>query len=210
MAHHNRSLNRSLLGRRSFLRRSLYGAAGLSVIYASAGCGRSNAALLPAPAEEPSGLSSVATLSTWGEAGPPLVVRGRVYAADGKTPVEGVTLYVYHTDARGLYSENATAGPPDPRIKGYVRTDKAGAYEFRTSRPASYPGSRIQQHIHAKLSGAGYPEQGVDEYWFDDDPFVTASMRERFKDQGHFSSILKLTRDRDGVFQGVRDLRIKS
>jgi protocatechuate 3,4-dioxygenase beta subunit len=206
MAHHNRSL----LGRRSFLRRSLYGAAGLSVIYASAGCDRSSAALVPPTPEEPSVLASVATLSTWGEAGPPLVVRGRIYAADGKTPAAGVTLYVYHTDARGLYSENATAGPPDPRIKGYVRTDKTGAYEFRTSRPASYPDSRIQQHIHAKISGAGFPEQGIDEYWFDDDPFVTASMREKFKDHGSFSPILKLTRDRDGVFNGARDIRIKN
>jgi protocatechuate 3,4-dioxygenase beta subunit len=166
---------------------------------------------MPPAGEEPSGITSVATLSTWGEAGAPLVVRGRVFAADGKTPVEGLTLYVYHTDARGLYSDrDGNGGPPDPRIKGYVRTDREGAYEFRTTRPASYPGGRIQQHIHAKLSGPKLPEQWVDEYWFDDDPFVTDSMREKFKDHGPFSPILKLTRDRDGVFRATRDIRIKS
>lgn len=205
---HQRS---SLLGRRRFLRHGLYGAAGLSVLYTSAGCGRSAAALLPPTIEEPSGLAPVTTLSTWGEAGAPLVVRGHLLAADGRTPIEGATLYVYHTDARGLYSErDGTGGPPQPRIKGSVRTAKAGFYEFRTSRPGSYPGSRIPQHIHAKVSGAGFAEQWIDEYWFDDDPFVTTSMREKFIDHGRFTPILKLTRDRDGVFRAVRDIRLKT
>ena len=115
MAHHNRSL----LGRRSFLRHGLSGAAGLSILYSAAGCGPSAAALLPPPGEEPSGLPSVATLSTWGEAGAPLVVRGRVFAADGKAPVVGLTLYVYHTDARGFYSENDGNGR-EPRRSGWV------------------------------------------------------------------------------------------
>lgn len=201
---------RSLLGRRSFLRHSLYGAAGLSVLSTSAGCGPSAAALLPPTVEEPPGLAPVATLSTWGEAGAPLVVRGRIFKSDGRTPVEGATLYVYHTDARGLYSEkDGNGGPPQPRIKGYIRTDREGGYEFRTSRPGSYPGSRIPQHIHAKVSGAGSAEQWIDEYWFEDDPFITASMREKFKDHGNFSPILKLARDRDGVFRAVRDIRFK-
>ena len=201
----------SLLGRRSFLRRGLYGAGALSFLYSSAGCDRSAAALLPPPAETGEAVASVAKLSTWGEAGAPLVVRGRVYAADGKTPAAGLTLYVYHTDARGLYSDkDGQGGPPEPRIKGYVRTDKQGAYEFHTTRPGSYPGTRITQHIHAKLSGPDLPEQWIDEYWFDDDPFLNASMREKFKDHGAFSPILKMTRGGDGVFRAERDIRLKS
>jgi protocatechuate 3,4-dioxygenase, beta subunit len=212
MAHHTGSINRSLLGRRKFLRHSLRGAAGLSFLYAAAGCRRSTAALLPPPdkaSEEPGGLAPVAALSAWGEAGAPLVVRGRIYAADGKTPAEGVTLHVYHTDARGLYSEHDGNGQePQPRIKGSVRTGRDGAYEFRTTRPGAYPGRRNPQHIHAKVYGPEYPERWIDEYWFDDDPLVTASARERFKDHGPFSPILKLTRDRDGVFRAVRDIRL--
>jgi protocatechuate 3,4-dioxygenase beta subunit len=204
MSHHRRSL----LGRRNFLRRSLYGAAGLSVFCTTAGCGPSTAALLPPTDETPEPGASVATLSKWGEAGAPLVVRGHVYAADGKTPVGGVRLYVYHTDARGLYSDNVIAGPPRPRIKGYVRTDRGGAYEFRTTRPGSYPGSRNPQHIHASVSGPGQPERYIDEYWFDDDPFVTDAMRAKHKDDGAFSPILRLTRDAAGVFHATRDIRL--
>ena len=204
MSHHRRSL----LGRRSFLRHSLYGAAGLSVLYSAVGCGPSSAALLPPAEETPEAVPSVATLSTWGEAGAPLVVTGHVYAADGKSPVAGATIYLYHTDARGLYSENVTAGPPQPRIKGYVRTDRDGAYEFRTSRPGSYPGSRNPQHIHAKISGPDIAERYIDEYWFEDDPFVTDEMREKFKGHGKFSPILKLTRDAAGVFRAKRDIRL--
>lgn len=200
---------RSTLGRRSFLRHGLYGAAGLSALFASVACGRSSAALMPPPAEVPEVATSLATLPAWGEAGAPLVVRGRVFAADGRTPVGGVTLYVYHTDARGLYSERDGNGQePQPRIRGRVRTGADGAYEFRTTRPGAYPGRRTPQHIHAQVSGAGYPERWIDDYWFEDDPFVTADMRERFKDHGPFSPILKLTRDGAGVFRATRDIRL--
>ena len=199
---------RGLLGRRSFLRHGLYGAAGLSFLYASAGCGRSSAALLPPPAEAPEAATSVVTLSSWGEPGPPLVVRGRVYAADGRTLVEGVTLYVYHADARGLYSEPRHGREPDPQIKGRVRTARDGAYEFRTTRPGTYPSRSNPQHIHAQIYGPGYPERWIDEFWFDDDPLVTAAMRERFKDHGAFSPILKLRRDAAGGFHATRDIRL--
>src|SRR5918998_5364660 len=106
----------------------------------------------------------------------------RFFDADGKTPVEGVTLHVYHTDARGLYSEkDGQGGPPDPRLKGSMKTDGDGRYEFRTIRPASYPNSRNPQHIHAKVYGAGYAERWIPEYWFDDDPLIDAATREKHK-----------------------------
>jgi hypothetical protein len=51
--------------------------------------------------------------------------------ADGVTPAAGVILYAYHTDAAGLYGRTPNA---DPRIQGWVRTDKAG--RFSSSRSA--------------------------------------------------------------------------
>lgn len=200
---------RGLFGRRNFLRRGLHGAAGLSLIYAAAGCGRSSAALVPAESGAPEPVPSVVTLSEWGERGAPLVVRGRVFASDGRTRVEGATLYVYHTDARGLYSETHGDGrEPQPRIKGRVRTDRDGAYEFRTTRPAAYPGGTNPQHIHAQLSAPGRPDRWIDDFWFEDDPLVTAAMRERHKGAGAFSPILRLTRDASGVFRAARDIRL--
>ncbi|HWS54872.1 MAG TPA: hypothetical protein VN228_12125 [Pyrinomonadaceae bacterium] len=209
--------NRRRRGRRDFLRHSLFGAAGLVTTYGLAGCGprESAAALLPPPSPadgegEPDNISSRAVLPAWGVAGAPLAVSGRVFAPDGRTPAGGVTIYVYHTDARGLYSESDGDGrEPRPRIKGWVRADSEGRYEFQTTRPGSYPRGRNPAHIHAKAYGAGYPEQWLDEYWFEDDPLVTAEMRAPFKDLGPFSPILKISRDAGGVIRCARDIRLE-
>jgi hypothetical protein len=59
------------------------------------------------------------------------------------------------------------------------------------------------------VSGPGYPEYWIDEYLFDDDPFVTGDVRRKHPGTGQFASILKLTRGSDGVLRGVRDIKIE-
>lgn len=199
--------------RRLFLRGAGAALVGLPALSLSAaGCGRSpraRAGSRPVETETPE-LSWTTVLVPAGEPGTPLVVSGRIFAADGKTPVEGVTLYVYHTDARGLYSEkDGQGGPPDPRLKGSMKTERDGRYQFRTIRPASYPGTRNPQHIHAKVFGAGYAERPIPEYWFDDDPLVTAEMRARYAGLGTFSPIVTAKRGGDGVYACVRDIRLE-
>jgi protocatechuate 3,4-dioxygenase beta subunit len=200
--------------RRLFLRGAGAALVGLPALsLCAAGCGRSPHALARStPAEKESDeLSWKAVLIPAGEPGTPLVVSGRIFAADGKTPVGGVTLYVYHTDARGLYSEkDGRGGPPDPRLKGSMKTDEGGRYEFRTIRPASYPGTRNPQHIHAKVYGAGYAERHIPEYWFDDDPLVTAEMRARYTGLGTLSPVVSAKRGADGVYACVRDIRLEN
>ena len=199
--------------RRLFLRGAGAALAGIPALsFTAAGCGGSpRAPARSAPGEEgPAGLSWSTVLIPAGEPGTPLLVSGRIFAADGKTPAAGVTLHVYHTDARGLYSEkDGQGGPPDPRLKGWMKTDRDGRYEFRTIRPASYPGTRNPQHIHARVYGAGYAERWIPEYWFDDDPLVTAEMRERYAGLGTFSPIASAKRGADGVFACVRDIRLE-
>jgi protocatechuate 3,4-dioxygenase beta subunit len=144
------------------------------------------------------------------EPGEPLVISGRVFAPDGQTPLEGITLFVYQTDATGVYSGTAANGDSrNTRIHGAMRTDADGRYEFRTIKPGSYPQSRNPAHIHAYVSGPGYPEYWIDEYLFDDDPFVTDDVKRRLGSKGSFSSVLKLTRGSDGVLRGVRDIKIE-
>jgi protocatechuate 3,4-dioxygenase, beta subunit len=206
---------RNGLGRRRFLRHGLRGAAGLAAFYGLTGCvsDRSSAALMPPPTPadgEPEGVSARAVLSKWGEAGVPLVVSGRVFAADGRTPVEGVTLYVYHTDARGHYSElDGNGQEPQPRIKGWVRTDREGRYEFQTTRPGGYPRRRDPAHIHVKAYGAGYAERWLPDFLFDDDPRLTEENRARYGNLGSFSPVMKLTTDADGVVRCTRDIRLE-
>jgi protocatechuate 3,4-dioxygenase beta subunit len=147
------------------------------------------------------------TIVSESEPGEPMIISGTIYAPDGKTPLEGITLFVYQTDATGRYS--TTGGDNrNTRIHGVMRTNGEGRYEFRTIKPAPYPASRNAAHIHVYVLGPGYPEYWIDEYHFADDPFVTEDMRNK-SPKGNLASILTLTRGTDGVWRGVRDIKIE-
>jgi protocatechuate 3,4-dioxygenase, beta subunit len=144
------------------------------------------------------------------EPGQSMIISGRIFAPDGKTPLEGITLFVYQTDATGVYSTTGGNGDNrNTRIHGSMRTNAEGQYEFRTIKPASYPESRNPAHIHAFVSGPGYPEYWIDEYLFADDPFVESDVRNTLGNKGSFSSVLKLTQGADGILRGVRDIVIE-
>lgn len=149
-----------------------------------------------------------ATLCSEKEPGEPLIVSGTIYKADGRTPVEGVTLSVYQTDAKGVYTTSG-GDNRNTRLHGSMRSNGEGKYEFRTIKPGSYPGSRNPAHIHAYVSGPDYPEDWIDEYHFDDDPFISDENKGKAAALGSFSPILKLTRDKDGILRGVRDIKLK-
>ena len=142
------------------------------------------------------------------EPGEPLIVSGTIYGPDSRTPLEGINLWVYQTDATGNYSTSG-GNNRNTRLHGLMRTSAEGRYEFRTIKPVSYPGRRIPAHIHAFVSGPGYPEYWIDEYWFEGDPFITEDMRRKLTGQGTFFPIIKLTRGQDGVLRGVRDIKIE-
>ena len=79
------------------------------------------------------------------EPGEPLIVSGTIFAPDGQKPLEGITLYVYQTDTTGVYSTSGAGGDNrNTRIHGVMRTGPDGRYEFRTIRPASYPGTQTR------------------------------------------------------------------
>ena len=144
------------------------------------------------------------------EPGDPMIISGTIYAPDGRTALGGINLFVYQTDATGRYSTSGGGGDNrNTRIHGLVRSGADGRYEFRTIKPGSYPASRNPAHIHAYVSGPGYPEYWIDEYHFADDPFVTNEMRSKDEGKGSFSSILTLTRGADGVLRGVRDIKVE-
>lgn len=139
-------------------------------------------------------------LTSKDEPGEPLVVTGTVYAPDGKTPAAGITVYVYHTDAEGYYRKGANSSD-NPRIKGTMITNAEGKYEFRTIKPGNYPGRGVPAHIHYVLSGKGYPKHN-DEVMFEGDPYLTPRDRSSI-------SVRPLTRDKDGVWRCVYDIKLK-
>ena len=160
----------------------------------------------PPPANPCESATAVAVLAGPEEPGDRLVVTGTVFAPDGVTPAPGVFLYVYNTDSAGYY--NRDRGSP-PRLHGWIRTGADGRYEYRTVRPASYPGSRIPAHVHTQLWGGGYPPQAGPELNFDGDPFLKESDRERSTKLGRFAFIRPLRKDANGVWRAEHDLRLK-
>jgi protocatechuate 3,4-dioxygenase beta subunit len=151
------------------------------------------------------------SIASASEPGEPLIISGTIYAPDGHTPLEGISLWVYHTDATGHYSKLSDVGGEarNTRLHGLMQTNREGRYEFRTIKPAPYPGRTNPAHVHAYVSGPGYPEYWIDDFLFEGDPFITEEMHQKFAGKGSSSSILRLTRGEDGIWRGVRDITIE-
>jgi protocatechuate 3,4-dioxygenase, beta subunit len=149
------------------------------------------------------------TICPANEPGEPMILSGTIYTPDGRTPKPGITLSVYQTDASGVYSTRSGEDQRNTRLNGKMFSNAEGKYEFRTIKPGSYPGSRNPAHIHAYMSGPGYPEYWIDEFHFTDDPFISDEDKRKAAAQGLFSPILKLTRDSEGILRGVRDIKLE-
>jgi protocatechuate 3,4-dioxygenase, beta subunit len=155
----------------------------------------------------PETITSSSSLVMPAEHGEPLIIRGIIFKKDGKTPAPDVILYVYQTDSKGLYSKgkNQTQAIRHGHIRGWVRSNSKGEYEIKTIRPASYPNSNSPQHIHPIIYEPNKGYYWIDEYMFENDPLLTTNEKSKVSNRGG-SGIIKLTKDRDGVWQGKRDI----
>jgi protocatechuate 3,4-dioxygenase beta subunit len=154
---------------------------------------------------------SATVIVTAQEPGEPLIVSGLIRSRQN-TPLAGALVYCYQTSARGWYSDRAphvsgnSGDQKHARLFGYMITNREGAFEFRTVRPAGYPHSTLPQHIHVEISG---PESSVrvTEIQFDDDPRLTAEMRVESANQGF--QISRVTRDAAGVQRVTAEFRMR-
>ncbi len=142
------------------------------------------------------------------EAGEPMVVTGTVFAADGRTPVAGVEVHVYHTDAEGYYRKGNNDSS-HPRLQGTMMTNAAGKYEYRTIRPGPYPGGGNPAHVHYEISRAGHGRQ-YDELQFEGDPILGQAGRLTGAQKANaFAEVRPISRDDKGVWRVVKDIRLK-
>lgn len=151
---------------------------------------------------------SKVTITTKNEPGERLIVTGIVYGTDGKTPLANASVYVYHTDANGRYTPGATDDNRNPRLRGYMRTDAQGRYEYSTIKPAPYPGDGPPAHIHYHVNAPGYQER-VFEIVFEGDPKIDANIRAQAAKADSGFSIRKLTRDAAGIWHCTQDVSLK-
>ena len=137
-----------------------------------------------------------------------LTVRGIVVKADGITPAPEVIVYVYHTDQTGIYPKKGDEtgwGKRHGYIRGWMRTNEKGEYTFYTLRPASYPNDSIPAHIHITIKEPAMNEYWIDDYFFEDDPFLTIKERKKLDERGG-NGILKLREIGKGEFVAERNI----
>ena len=152
-------------------------------------------------------LSWTDTLPDYNEAGPKMMISGVIYKADGKTPAPGVVLFIYHTDQNGKYTNKYNEKGWARRqgyIRGWMKTNEKGQYRFYTLKPASYPNSTAVKHIHPTIKEPGKNEYWIDEFIFDDDPFLTAERRKEHQQRGG-DGLIKL-KNEAGILVGERNI----
>ena len=176
-----------------------------------------NAPQYTAPRDAP----STVVIAGRNEPGERLIVTGRTL--DGTKSVAGVSLYVFHTDARGLYATDGTdvrEAEFHPRLHAALRTDRQGRYQFETIRPGSYGTPPGAAHVHYVVKAPGY-EPLLLALQFDDDPIVIALRKagkflldsDAFKNgpcKSRPDCVLTqpVTRDAQGVSHVIRDVQM--
>lgn len=136
-------------------------------------------------------LSPVDTLPGFAEAEQKLKVTGTIYLSDGKTPAQGVILYIYHTNAKGIYPTSGDETGWARRhgyLRGWIKTNAGGKYTFYTQKPGSY--SRNPAHIHPIILEPDGKYYYIAEYLFEGDP----NLKNGWGDRGG-SGVVKLKRE---------------
>lgn len=118
----------------------------------------------------------------------PLLIRGRVTAPDD-TPIEGATVYIWHSTPDGAYT-GFHKGMSSDLYRGRVRSAADGSFQVATTMPVPYTipdqgpvGGLLSMmgrhswrpaHVHFKLRADGYRDLTTQTYfaggkWVDDD-----------------------------------------
>ena len=165
-------------------------------------------ALTPTDYAPPEGakLSWKTVLAGKDEPGESMIVSGTVYTADGKTPVAGAVVYAYHTDIRGYYSKERR-GPSDPLLKGWMRTNAKGRFQFKSIRPGPYPQGRIAAHVHFFVTPPGKKQQPF-QLLFEGDPLLAEGIEKKANNGGYYL-LQALERDPEGVWRCTADIVLR-
>lgn len=158
----------------------------------------------PVPFEK---LPSKIILPGFNGKGPKIEISGIVYQRDGITPAKDVVLYVYHTDQQGIYPAKGNETGWAKRhgyIRGWLKTDQNGYYQFKTLRPAAYPQRSTEEHIHITVKEPGKNEYYLEEYVFAGDPLLPKKLNT--KPRGGECVLTLSVPEKDGVQHATRHI----
>lgn len=156
-------------------------------------------------------LKSIDTITGFEQANNKLNISGTVYHKDSKTPAANIIIYVYHTDQNGRYPKRPQSSGWEARhgyLRGWVKTDAKGQYSFYTFRPASYPNTTIEQHIHMTVKEPDKTAYYIDDITFSDDPFLSNRTKNKSKPRGGKGLIT--LQNQAGILSGKRDIVLGS
>ena len=146
----------------------------------------------------PKVISSEHTSIGWDEGKQKLILTGKVFQLDGRTPASDVVIYYWHTDDSGLYSSNDQTpkqAKEHGKLRGWVKSDKSGNYTIKTSRPDAYPNDNIPQHIHLSIKEPDIINEYYADLYFDDDPLYLKHKKKYGKLDRAGTEILRIVLD---------------
>lgn len=152
-------------------------------------------------------LTSVDTLPEFSSTEPKIKLIGTVYHQDGRTPAEGIILYIYHTNREGIYETKGDEkgwARHHGIFRGWIKTGKDGQYTFYTFRPGAYPSGTEPEHIHITVKEPGKSEYYLDDFLFEDDPMLSSEKRKNMPNRG--GSGIKMPFKNTDILEIKRDL----
>lgn len=159
------------------------------------------------PEKEADNLPSTISLCSDNEPGERMVIGGTVYEADEVTPAKGAIVYMYQTDARGVYS-NEEENSGRPTLRGYLRTDSDGRYEIHSIKPGHYPHVNAAAHLHVHVWSPDQPEY-EDLFQFYDDRLICDADRAKADAEPGGFGLIKLVPSQDGGLRGVKQPKLQ-
>ncbi len=152
-------------------------------------------------------LNAVDTLPEFESAVEKLRLSGTIYEPDGKTPAEGVILYIHHTNAEGIYPTRGGEEGWERRhgyLRGWIKTGKDGKYTFYTQVPKSYPSRTEPAHIHPYILEPDGKYYWLESYFFEGDELLTKEHTSS-NPRGGTPGVVKLKKQND-MYVIERDL----
>lgn len=134
----------------------------------------------------------------WSEGKQKLIITGKIFRLDGRTPAPNVLVYYWHTDDAGLYSpadHTQAKAKRHGKLRGWVQSDQQGNYTIKTSRPSAYPQEEIPQHIHLAIREPDLKNEYYADLYFDDDPLYLKHKKKYGQENRAGTELLRVVLD---------------
>ncbi|MBX2939712.1 MAG: hypothetical protein KF880_06515 [Ferruginibacter sp.] len=136
-----------------------------------------------------------------------MLLTGVIYDFNGQ-PANGVLLYVFHTDAHGIYLKRPGATGAEALngyVRGWIQTGADGRYYIYTNKPGAYPNERTRAHVHCIIKEPDVNVYSLMDFIFPDDPYAIQMEMETPQEQNG-GLVKEITKPQDSLTVYQRDI----